>query len=52
MIDDFKLLKKYRHQISKQQYRTFKGQIISGDSLGFRKGLKRVLELKQCNDTK
>lgn len=29
--------------LTKQQYRTFKGQILSGDTEGFVKGLKKVL---------
>ena len=52
MIEDFKILKGYRYQLTKQQYRTFKGQILKGDSVGFRKGIKKVIELKQCKNTK
>ena len=39
-----KLLKTYRYRINKQQYRTFKGQIINGDIEGFRKGLFNVIK--------
>lgn len=38
-IDCYKLLKTYKYRLSKQQYKTLKGQIKSGDYDGFRKGL-------------
>lgn len=43
MKDYFILLNKYKKQLTKQQYKTFKGQIISGDAKGFVKGLQKVL---------
>ena len=44
MIEEsMKLLKKYKYKLSEQQYKTFKGQILSGDIDGFKKGLKKVL---------
>ena len=49
MIDYFKLLKKYKYKLTKQQYRTFKGQILSGDTKGFEKGLAKVLVKKNDN---
>lgn len=36
----FKLLNQYK--LTKQQYKTFKGQILKGDIEGFRKGLFKV----------
>lgn len=45
-IEAFKLLKSYGYRISKQQYRTFKGQILAGDIEGFRKGLFNVIKNK------
>lgn len=36
-------LKKYRFYLNRQQIRTFKGQILSGNFLGFYDGLNRVL---------
>ena len=36
---NLKLLKYYKHELSKQQYKTFKGQILSGNINGFKKGL-------------
>lgn len=42
----FKLLKEYKGQITKQQYKTFKGQILAGDIEGFRKGLFNVMKIK------
>lgn len=45
MVDAFKLLKKYKNKLTKQQYRTFKGQILSNDIEGFKKGLKKLLSI-------
>lgn len=42
----FKLLKDYKYRLTKQQYRTFKGQILSGDIEGFRKGLFNLMKIK------
>lgn len=47
MIENLKLLKKYKRYLTKQQYKTLKGQILKGDFLGFRKGLKNINE--KCN---
>lgn len=44
MIEAFKILKKYKCKLTKQQYRTFKGQILNNDIDGFVKGLKKVLK--------
>lgn len=43
MKEYFRLLNQYKHRLTKQQYKTFKGQIRSGDTEGFVKGLQRVL---------
>lgn len=43
----WKLLKDSRKHITKQQYRTIKGQLIAGDVDGARKGLKRLLNRKK-----
>ncbi|MBR4486405.1 hypothetical protein IKS57_03485 [bacterium] len=40
----FKLLKYYKYKLNKQQYRTFKGQILSGDIDGFRTGLFNLMK--------
>ncbi len=42
----FLLLRNYRHRLTKQQKKTFKGQILSGDTEGFRKGLFNLMKLK------
>ena len=39
----FKLLKKYKYKLTKQQYRTFKGQILHNDIEGFKKGLRKLI---------
>lgn len=38
-----KKLKKYKKQLSYQQWRTIKGQILSGDIEGASKGLNKLL---------
>lgn len=43
MNEEIKLLKRYKYRLTKQQYKTFKGQILSGDINGFRKGLFKLL---------
>lgn len=42
-------LKKQRssNSISKQQYKTFKGQVLSGDVLGAAKGLAKLTKHKE-----
>ena len=42
----FLLLRDYKGRLTKQQYRTFKGQILSGDIEAFRKGLFKLMKLK------
>jgi hypothetical protein len=42
----FRLLNQYKSKLTKQQYKTFKGQILSGDTNGFVKGLQKVLYRK------
>lgn len=46
ITNNLKLLKAYRYRINKQQYRTFKGQILAGDIEGFRKGLFHLIKDK------
>ena len=43
-IDNLKLLKSYKFKMTKQQYKTFKGQILSGNISGFRKGLFKLIK--------
>ena len=43
MKECFILLRKYKNRLTRQQKKTFKGQILSGDYKGFIKGLKKVL---------
>lgn len=38
-----KLLKQHKNVLTKQQYRTFKGQILHNDIVGFKKGLYRLV---------
>lgn len=44
MKQAFKTLKSHKNRLSKQQYRTFKGQILSNDIEGFYKGLNKMLQ--------
>ena len=39
-----KKLRKYGKHLTRQQYRTIKGQILSGDTEGASKGLNKLLE--------
>ena len=43
------ILKKQRssNNITKQQYKTFKGQVLSGDVLGATKGLAKLIKRKE-----
>jgi hypothetical protein len=41
---ELELLKRYKYRITKHQYKTFKGQILSGDIDGFRKGLFKLIK--------
>lgn len=34
----------YRLQLTTQQYKTLRGQVLAGDAAGAMKGLKRILE--------
>lgn len=47
MNEYFKLLKRYNKILTRQQYKTFKGQIIAGDGEGFRKGLFNLIKRKK-----
>lgn len=40
---EMKKLKRNRNQLSQQQYRTIKGQILSGDVSGADRGLEKLL---------
>ena len=52
MSDFMKELKQYRHLLPKQTLKSIKGQALSGDIDGARKGLNRVLEKTQSNKDK
>lgn len=43
---EIKELNNYKDKLTKQQYKTLKGQILSGDYIGAKKGLKKLLERK------
>ena len=43
MQEQLKILKKYKYKLTKQQYQTLKGQILSGNIEGFKKGFKKCL---------
>lgn len=52
----FNLLNEYKQLLTKQQYKTLKGQILKGDIQGFRKGLFNIAKIKYVggiiNETK
>lgn len=43
MEEAYKILKRYKYQLTRQQVNTLKGQIKAGDIEGFYKGLKKIL---------
>ena len=43
MNEYLKLLKKYRNKLTRQQLLTLRGQILSGDIEGFKKGFKKLV---------
>lgn len=48
----FKVLKTYRKNLTKQQYKTLVGQAVAGDEIGALKGLNKLLrraDLEQVN---
>ena len=49
MQECFKLLKRYKYLLTRQQKRTLKGQILSGDINGFKKGLYKLINRKWLN---
>lgn len=43
MIEAMKILKINKRKLTKQQYRTFKGQILHNDIEGFKRGLRKLI---------
>ena len=43
MKECFNLLKKYKHKLTRQQLLTLKGQIKANDTVGFKKGLCKLI---------
>lgn len=43
-VNALMFLKAYRPKLTQQQYKTLRGQVLAGDSIGAMKGLKRILE--------
>lgn len=41
-----KQLNSYKHKLTRQQYKTLKGQILSGDATGAMRGLVDILRKK------
>jgi len=46
ITENMMLLKKYKNTLTKQQLLTLRGQILSADYLGFKKGLKNIINKK------
>ena len=44
----FILLRGFREKLTKQQYKTLKGQILAGDSDGAMRGLQKILGRGDC----
>lgn len=47
MKDKLKELKKYKNKLTKQQYKTLKGQILNNNKEGALKGLNKILNKSQ-----
>lgn len=43
MNEYLKILKKYRNRLTRQQTLTLRGQLLNGDTEGFKKGLQKCL---------
>ena len=41
----YQVLKKHKYHLTKQQYKTLKGQVKAGDELGAIKGLTKLLSI-------
>lgn len=39
-----KQLRKYKENLTKQQYKTLKGQAVAGDIVGANKGLRKIIQ--------
>lgn len=50
MVNTLKILKQYRNVLTKQQYKTLKGQVIAGDKKGAMKGLNKLLKRGDNNE--
>lgn len=48
-VNAMMFLKAYRSQLSQQQYKTLRGQVLAGDSAGAMKGLKKILQRERTN---
>lgn len=44
----YRMLKKCKPYLTKQQYKTIKGQIIAGDTEGALRGLNKLLKTKKA----
>ena len=47
MEEAYKILKRYKYQLTRQQVNTLKGQIKAGDIEGFYKGLKNIISRRK-----
>ncbi|MGN0998658.1 MAG: hypothetical protein ACI4PO_03825 [Faecousia sp.] len=45
-VNAMMFLKAYRPKLNDQQYKTLRGQVLAGDSIGAMKGLKKILRRK------
>ena len=45
-VNAMMFLKAYRKQLTTQQFKTLRGQVLAGDVVGAMKGLKKILEIK------
>lgn len=49
MYRTLKMLDKSKHRLTKQQYKTLRGQILAGDTDGAMKGYNRIVKRRSKN---
>ena len=43
-------LRKYKDHLTRQQFKTLRGQVLNGDSEGAKKGLKKILNRRMQHE--
>lgn len=48
IVETMNLLKANRDKLTRQQFRTLKGQVLAGDTTGATKGLQKLLKQREA----